>query len=220
MLHDLEQTATSLGILSKGRQAFDKPLEGLSALLKLGPVVRGWRLSLAQRLHRAFGDDEAVKCALGANILYWHDDPDTLWWILFAVAQGGYIGSGGRYIQGGSQRLSNALAKAFKAAGGELLLRRTVTEILLDGEGRPIGVAHEGKDGDGRVEARAAGRRQQRSARARQGHAARDAAHALLCALRSPPALHLAVLGDVRSVVAPVRIGLQRLFDLPACRSG
>jgi phytoene dehydrogenase-like protein len=125
LAHDMEHIATALGVLSKGRHGFDKPLEGLSALLKLGPVVRGWRLSLGERLQRAFGDDEAAKCALGANILYWHDDPDTLSWILFAVAQGEYIGSGGRYIQGGSQRLSNALAKAHRSAGGELLLRRT-----------------------------------------------------------------------------------------------
>jgi phytoene dehydrogenase-like protein len=155
LLAEMESIATGLGIMSRGRRAFDNPLEGLSALLKLGPVVRGWRLSLAERLQRACGDDEAAKCALAANMVYWHDDPDTLWWILFAVAQGGYIGSGGCYVEGGSQRLSNALARAFKAAGGELLLRRTVSEILLDGEGRPIGVAHEGKDGEGRVEARA-----------------------------------------------------------------
>ncbi len=156
ILEDMEAIATGIGVLSRGRGAFDKPLEGLSALLKLGPVVRGWRMSLGKSFHHAFGDDEAVKCALGANILYWHDDPDTMWWILFAIAQGGYLASGGRYVQGGSQRLSNALAKAMKAAGGELLLRRTVTEILLDGEGRPAGVVHEGKDGGDPVEARAA----------------------------------------------------------------
>jgi phytoene dehydrogenase-like protein len=155
VLDDMEAIATGVGILSKGREAFAKPLEGLSALLKLAPVVRGWRLSLGRRLERAFGEDEAVKCALAANILYWHDDPDTLWWILFAIAQGGYLASGGRYIQGGSQRLSNALAKALKAAGGELLLRRTVTGILLDGAGKPFGVVHEGKDGGAPVEVRA-----------------------------------------------------------------
>jgi phytoene dehydrogenase-like protein len=155
VLTEMQQIATGLGVLSKGARAFDRPLEGLSALLKLGPVVRGWRLSLGERLQRAFGDDEAVKCALGANILYWHDDPGTLWWILFAVAQGGYLTSGGRYIQGGSQRLSNALAKALKSAGGDLLLRRSVSEILLDGEGRPAGVVHEPKDGGDRVEVRA-----------------------------------------------------------------
>lgn len=155
LLDEMERISTSLGVLSKGPRAFDKPLEGLSALLKLGPMVRGWRRSLAERFQKAFGDDEAVKLGLGANMLYWHDDPDTLWWILFAVAQGGYIGCGGRYVHGGSQRLSNALARAMRAAGGELLLRRTVTEILLDNEGRPTGVVHEPKGGGERVEVRA-----------------------------------------------------------------
>jgi phytoene dehydrogenase-like protein len=97
-------------------------------------------LSLAERFAHAFGDDEAVKCALAANLPYWHDDPDTLSWILFAVAQGGYLGCGGRYIQGGSQRLSNAMARALKSAGGELILRRSVC------------VAHARANGEGRVE--------------------------------------------------------------------
>jgi phytoene dehydrogenase-like protein len=154
LLDEMERIATGLGVLSRARQAFNQPLQGLYALMKLGPVVRGWRLSLAQRFASAFGDDEAAKCALAANMLYWHDDPDTLWWILFAVAQGGYIASGGRYIKGGSQRLSNALAKCMRSAGGDLLLRRTVTDILLDARGQPAGVVHEGKDGD-RVEAHA-----------------------------------------------------------------
>jgi phytoene dehydrogenase-like protein len=155
LLREMEGIARGLGTLSRGRGAFDRPLDGLSALLKLGPVLTGWRLSLAERLDRAFGADEAPKCALAANILYWHDDPETLWWVLFAVAQGGYLASGSRYIQGGSQRLSNALARALKAAGGELILRRSVTGILLDDAGRPAGVVHEGKDGRERTEARA-----------------------------------------------------------------
>lgn len=155
IISDMEQIADGLGTLSRGRAALEDPLAGLSAMLKLGPVASGWRRSLSQRLQSAFGDNEAAKCALAANLLYWHDDPDTLWWIQFAVAQGGYIGSGGRYIQGGSQRLSNALAKAFRAAGGELLLRRRVSEILLGADGLPIGVAHEPKDGGERIEVRA-----------------------------------------------------------------
>jgi phytoene dehydrogenase-like protein len=155
ILDDMQQISAGLGTLSRGRGAFDDPLSGVSALMKLAPVARGWKHSLSQRLNAAFGDDEAAKCALAANLPYWHDDPDTLWWIQFAVAQGGYIGTGGRYIQGGSQRLSNALARAFKGDGGELLLRRRVSEILLDAHGSPVGVAHVDKDGNGRVEARA-----------------------------------------------------------------
>jgi phytoene dehydrogenase-like protein len=155
LIGDMERIATGLGTLSRGPAAFADPRAALSALRNLLPVIGGWRLSLSERLQRAFGDDEAAKCALAANMLYWHDDPDALWWILFAVAQGGYIGAGTRFIHGGSQRLSSALARAAKAAGGEVLLRRRVTEIFLDAEGRPIGVAHESKGGGDRVEVHA-----------------------------------------------------------------
>jgi hypothetical protein len=106
VLGEMERIATGLGTLSKGREAFHNPVKGFSALARLGPLVKGWRLSLAERFDRAFGDDEAVKCALAANLAYYHDDPPTLWRSLFAAAQGGYLASGGRYIRGGSQRLS------------------------------------------------------------------------------------------------------------------
>ena len=45
-----------------------------------------------------------------------------MWWILFAVAQGGYLASGGRYVRGGSARLSHALADATTQAGGEIVV--------------------------------------------------------------------------------------------------
>jgi phytoene dehydrogenase-like protein len=106
-----------------------------------------WPLSLSQKLDAVFGDDEAVKCALAANLSYFHDDPATLWWMHFAVAQGSYLQSGGRFVQGGSQRLSSALARAIRAAGGEVLLRRVATGIALDAEGRASAVTHTAKDG-------------------------------------------------------------------------
>ena len=61
-----------------------------------------------------FGDNEAVKCALAANLSYFHDDPATLWWVPFAMAQGSFLLSGARFVQGGSQRLSSALARAIR----------------------------------------------------------------------------------------------------------
>jgi phytoene dehydrogenase-like protein len=155
ILSEMEDISSGLGTLSRGVGSLGELLADLAALPKLIPVASGWRRSVSERLTAAFGDHEAAKCALGANLLYWHDDPDALWWILFAVAQGGHLGSGGRYVQGGSQRLSNAIARAFKAAGGELLLRRRVTEILLDESGAPVGVVHEPRGGGERVEVRA-----------------------------------------------------------------
>jgi phytoene dehydrogenase-like protein len=115
--------------------------------LKLVPAVRDWRLSLSQKLDCIFDDNEAVKCALAANLSYYHDDPTTLWWIYFAMAQGSYLQSGGRFVQGGSQRLSSALARAIKVAGGEVLVRRVVSRIALDPQGRAGTVTHTARDG-------------------------------------------------------------------------
>jgi len=118
--------------------------------MKLAPVLRDWGRSVAVVFERAFGNDEAIKCALAANLAYYHDDPNRLWWIFFAVAQGGYLASGGRYVRGGSQRLSEALARAIEAAGGEIRLSRTVREIELDGAGRPAAVIHGASKGGDR----------------------------------------------------------------------
>src|SRR5947209_982815 len=104
-------------------------------------------LSVAQKFQEAFGSDEAVKCALAANLSYYHDDPTTLSWPFFAMSQGGFLLSGGRYVQGGSQRLSSALARAIRNAGGDVLIRRVVGAIELDGRGRPSRVSHTAREG-------------------------------------------------------------------------
>jgi phytoene dehydrogenase-like protein len=104
-------------------------------------------LSVAQKFDAVFGGNEAVKCALAANLSYYHDDPATLSWPFFAASQGGYLLSGGRYVQGGSQRLSSALARAIRTAGGEVTIRRVVTAIALNAQGRLSGATHSAKDG-------------------------------------------------------------------------
>jgi phytoene dehydrogenase-like protein len=104
-------------------------------------------LSLAQKLDQLFGDDEAVKCAIAANLAYYHDDPATLGWLQFALAQGSYLRSGARYIQGGSQRLSSALARAIRNAGGEVLLRRVASAVTIDADGVARGVSHTAANG-------------------------------------------------------------------------
>src|SRR5882762_7343294 len=147
LLGEMERIAPAMGRLSQGRDALRNPLETLGALLKLLPAIRDWRLSLSQKLDRVFGDNEAVKCALAANLSYYHDDPATLWWIFFAMAQGSYLLSGGRFVQGGSQRLSSALARAVKVAGGDVLVRRIVSGVTLDSQGRASTVTHTARDG-------------------------------------------------------------------------
>jgi phytoene dehydrogenase-like protein len=145
LLGEMARIAAAMRIFSQGKDALKNPRESLNALLKLLPVARDWPLSLSQKLDKVFGNNEAVKCALAANLSYFHDDPTTLWWIFFAMAQGSYLQSGGRYVQGGSQRLSSALARAIKAAGGEVLVRRVVSAIAIGDDGGSI--THTAKDG-------------------------------------------------------------------------
>ena len=147
LLGEMEQIASAAGTLSRGRSAFQTPRQAFGALRDLLPALRDWNLSLSRKLDRSFGNNEAVKAALAANLAYYHDDPATTWWVYFAVAQGGYLLSGGHYVQGGSQRLSSALARAIRNAGGEVVLRRVASEIHVDGDGRVTGVTHTAKDG-------------------------------------------------------------------------
>lgn len=147
LLGEMEQIASATGTLSRGARAFRNPLQAFGAIRKLLPAVRDWNLSLSQKLDRVFGSNEAIKSALAANLSYYHDDPATMWWPFFAIAQGGYLLSGGRYVQGGSQRLSSALARAIKTAGSDVILRRAASAIAVDANGRVTGLTHTAKDG-------------------------------------------------------------------------
>jgi phytoene dehydrogenase-like protein len=133
---------------SSGIQRVLGDMERLASSADIDLVPESDRsLSLSQKFDKVFGNNEAIKCALAANLSYYHDDPATLSWPFFAMSQGGFLLSGGRYVQGGSQRLSSALARAVRTAGGEVVIRRVVTGIALDAQGRPGSVTHSAKDG-------------------------------------------------------------------------
>lgn len=83
--------------------------------------------------------DEELKLILTGNLNYYHDDPYSMSLITFSHAQGSFIRGGGHFIQGGSQKLSNALAKVIVDTGGQVLLGKKVTRILLDND-RACGV--------------------------------------------------------------------------------
>jgi phytoene dehydrogenase-like protein len=142
LLGEMERIVVATATVSRGKDALEDPSE---ALRKLVPDAGDWTLSLSQKLDNVFGDNEAIKSVLAANLSYFHDDPTTLWWIFFAFTQGSYLQGGGRYVQGGSQRLSSALARAIMGAGGKVLLRRVVSGIALDGT--TTTVTHTAKDG-------------------------------------------------------------------------
>ena len=114
----------------------------LQAAAKLRGLVHDWRASTAEILQRFLGDDEAAKFAIAATIGYYSDDPRRLAWPFFAMAQGGFLKSGGVFIKGGSRVLSMKLAKTVTQAGGSVLLGRDAAAIDLDSSGRPASVRH------------------------------------------------------------------------------
>ncbi|MEO1200447.1 MAG: NAD(P)/FAD-dependent oxidoreductase [Pseudomonadota bacterium] len=119
----------------KARHAAELPLD-------LWAGLRDIRASLSEVFERYFGDNEALKVALCANLAYYADDPDELWWMAFAMAQGGYMQSGGYYIKGGSQRLTDSLVAAIRNAGGNVLPSSPATGIDVEEECAVSGVRY------------------------------------------------------------------------------
>ncbi|MEZ5668259.1 MAG: NAD(P)/FAD-dependent oxidoreductase [Alphaproteobacteria bacterium] len=115
--------------------------------LKLWPLLRDMRQTLGEVFAEHFGHDEAPKLALAANLAYYGDDPSRLWWLYYAIAQGDLIASGGTYLRGGSRSLTGSLVDVIAQEGGAALAGRTVNAILLDDDGRAVGVRHVGAGG-------------------------------------------------------------------------
>ena len=109
---------------------------------ELRGLARDWRASLDAMLHGFLADDEAAKFAVAANIAYYGDDPRRMAWPFFAMAQGGFLRSGGVFVKGGSRALSMKLARVVMKAGGSVLLGREAVGVDLDAEGRPAFVRH------------------------------------------------------------------------------
>jgi phytoene dehydrogenase-like protein len=141
LLGAIERIVDGVAELMKAREdsSIGKMIRGL---LESRGLVHDWRASTAEILQRHFGDDEAAKFAVAANVGYYADDPDRLAWPVFAIAQGGYLKAGGRYIKGGSRVLSMKLAKVVMTEGGSVLLGREARGIDLESSGRPAFVRH------------------------------------------------------------------------------
>ncbi|MDH3599358.1 MAG: NAD(P)/FAD-dependent oxidoreductase [Candidatus Tectomicrobia bacterium] len=120
---------------------------GAELPFRLWPVLRDMRSSVSQVLERYFGDNEAIKIALAANLPYWSDDPNQMWWLFYAIAQGGFLQSGGIYIKGGSHVLSDRLVDRIREGGGEALAGQTAVEILLGEQGEVSGVRYRPRGG-------------------------------------------------------------------------
>lgn len=102
-------------------------------------------------------EDEDLKLVLLGNLGYFHDDPYSLSWLYYLNAQGSYYGGTASFIQGGSQRLSNALSELIVEQGGKVLLNQLVTSIDYEGD-KVTGVSFQqikGKNKGERGQARA-----------------------------------------------------------------
>jgi all-trans-retinol 13,14-reductase len=101
-------------------------------------VVQASRITIGQWLDRNISDNN-LKLILLANILYYGDDPYNLSLMFFSVAQASFIGGGGHFIKGGSQKLSDYLSDYILRYGGQILLGKTVEKILIE-NGRACGI--------------------------------------------------------------------------------
>ncbi len=86
--------------------------------------------------------NEDLKLVLLANLFYYHDNPHSMSLIYYGVAQASFYGGGGHYIKGGSQKLSDYLAKMITDNGGEVLPGNKVTKIITEGN-KAIGVEYQ-----------------------------------------------------------------------------
>jgi phytoene dehydrogenase-like protein len=84
---------------------------------------------------------EELKLVLLGNLGYYHDDPYTLSWFYYLSAQNSNYGGRANYIQGGSQKLSDALMEIIIENGGEVKLKHLVTRIDYEGK-KAVGVTY------------------------------------------------------------------------------
>jgi len=77
----------------------------------------------------SFIDNEELKMLLNSNIGYYHDFVDTFSFIYHALGQNSYFTGGGWFIKGGSQQLSNYLAKVITNNGGEVIKSANVIKL-------------------------------------------------------------------------------------------
>lgn len=120
---------------------------GAELPFRFWPVLRDMRSSVSQVLERYFDSNEAIKIALAANLPYYADDPDQMWWLAYAIAQGGFFCAGGSYLKGGSQTLSDRLVAIIREEGGEALSGRSAIGLVLNEQGGVTAVRHRPRAG-------------------------------------------------------------------------
>ena len=120
-------------------EAFPAEKQGIEAYFDQVMNARQKAKESAGKPERSVGDfldsiigNEDLKLVLLGNLGYFHDDPYSLSLNYYSVAQGSYYSGGGNFIQGGSQKLSDALADVIREHGGEVIPDHIVTQIIID----------------------------------------------------------------------------------------
>jgi len=84
--------------------------------------------------------NENAKLDMVAHLVYWGDDPYTLSMFYFGLPFSSFIGSGGYFIKGGSQQLSDHLAAYIEKHVGTVLLGKKAEKIITK-NGQVTGVS-------------------------------------------------------------------------------
>ena len=101
-------------------------------------IVEGSRHTVGSWLDK-YITNEKLKLDLAAHVVYYGDDPYVLSMFYFGLAQSEFIGGGGHFIQGGSQKLSSHLAAYIEKNGGTVLLGKKAQKIVTK-SGQATGV--------------------------------------------------------------------------------
>ncbi|MFO7657253.1 MAG: NAD(P)/FAD-dependent oxidoreductase [Bacteroidales bacterium] len=96
--------------------------------------------NLGEFLDEIIGNED-LKLILLGNLGYFHDDPYSVSLNYYLVAQGSYYGGAASFIQGGSQKLSDALVSVIEEYGGTVKLNSLATKIIFEGN-KPTGVSY------------------------------------------------------------------------------
>ena len=146
-LKQLESIEEAMQILLEKHNGMWWLAHGAEFPFRYWDLLCDMRSSVSDVLQNYFGNNEAIKFAVAANLCYYSDNPDQMWWLMYAVGQGGYFHGGGYYLKGGSQMLSDRLVDRIREGGGEALAGQTAVEILLGENAEVSGVRYQSGDG-------------------------------------------------------------------------
>jgi phytoene dehydrogenase-like protein len=139
-----------MNTLSRAGKKWFRPLIYAFAPFTIPYVIIDRNITIGEFLDKNM-KDEKLKLILAANTAYYHDNPYELSMIWFGSAQAGYLKGGGNFVKGGSQNLSNFLAKIITDNGGEILYNTEATQVIIERD-RAVGiVAQNSKIGERKI---------------------------------------------------------------------